>query len=143
MLLYKTDGYLLDRIQNVQFAAARLVTGTKQRDSMDLLKQLHWLPIRQRIVYKIALLVFKCLKGEGPSYLCELLIPYQPTRTLRSKDTCLLCFPDHKTEVGRRAFSYAAPEVWQSIPLHVRKSCSIDIFKRHLKTHLFSVAFSN
>ena len=143
-MLHKTDGYLLDRLQNVQFAAARLVAGIKKRDGIDdmaVLEQMHWLPIRQRIVYKIALLVYKYVNGMGPSYLCDLITPYEPTRNLRSSNALLLKYPDHRSEIGRRAFSYTAPEVWEDIPHHVKKAPSLDTFKHNLKSYLFTIAY--
>jgi hypothetical protein len=66
------DG-LLRQLQSVQNAAARLLTATRNFDQNQLvLRDLHWLLIRQRITFKVALLVFKCLHGLAPSYLAEL-----------------------------------------------------------------------
>jgi len=58
LLIGITDG-LMRRLQAVQNAAARLITGTRRRDHItNILRQLHWLPIRQRIEFKLAMLVF-------------------------------------------------------------------------------------
>ena len=63
-LLYGIADGQLQRLQSVQNAAARLVTGTQRTDhSMPVLKSLHWLPVRQRITFKLATLVHKCLDG--------------------------------------------------------------------------------
>jgi len=63
---------LLDRVQRLQNAAARLVTGTSKYDHITpVLSALHWLPVRQRIVYKVALLMYKCVHGLAPPYLVE------------------------------------------------------------------------
>ena len=68
--------YLLDLLQKVQNAAAKLVLGMKKHDSMTAaLTTLHWLPIRARIDFKILTLVHKCLSGNAPSYLIDLLVP--------------------------------------------------------------------
>jgi len=67
------------RLQSVQNAAAGLVTGARRRDHITpILRQLHWLPVRQRVTFKIAVLVFQCLPGQAPAYLadgCQLLLP--------------------------------------------------------------------
>ena len=64
----------LNRLHSVQKLAARLITGIRKYDHITLLlKQLHRLPVKRRIEYKIVLLVFKCLRGTAPEYLSELL----------------------------------------------------------------------
>ena len=62
-----------------------------------------------------------------------------PSRLLRSSSHNLLHVPFTTTAIGRKAFSFAAPTVWNSIPLSIRQSPSIGSFKRHLKTHLFTL----
>jgi len=58
---------LMRRLQAVQYAAARLLTGTRRRDHITpILQQLHWLPVRQRVEFKLATLVFKILHGLAP-----------------------------------------------------------------------------
>ena len=72
-LLYGIPEESLDKLQKVQNAAARLIYGARKHDHVThLLKNLHWLPIRYRIQYKIALITFKTLNGNGPEYLAEL-----------------------------------------------------------------------
>ena len=102
-----------------------------------LLKKLHWLPVSQRIKFKIATLTFKALHFGKPSYLSDLISPYTPSRSLRSFDSQLLTVPDIRSELGRRSFSYAAPTVWNSLPYSLRSSTSLSSFCRGLKTHLF------
>ena len=66
---------LLCRLQKVQNNAARVVSGSKKYDHITpVLKDLHWLPIRKRIDFKILLLTFKCMQGCAPLYLRELLV---------------------------------------------------------------------
>lgn len=90
-LLYGLPTILISHLQNVQNAAARIITGTKKYDHIKpVLKQLHWLPVNQRINYKILLLTYKALDGQAPSYVTELLEPYAPTRNLRSSSKNLL-----------------------------------------------------
>ena len=107
---------------------------------------LHWLPVRQRIVFKILLIVFKALNGQAPSYILELLTlkSNSHSHNLRSSnDTLLLKMPTCKTKVtlGDRAFSCAAPKIWNNLPLSIKKSQSVTSFKTKLKTHLFVQAF--
>jgi len=141
-LLFGSSKILTKRLQKVQNAAAKLITKNKKYDNVTpILQELHWLPIEQRIVYKIALLVYKSLHGCGPEYLSELLHVYKPIRNLRSSDQLSLVIPKTKLSYGERAFSYAGPTVWNMLPFDVTQSKSLDIFKKKLKTHLYSLAY--
>ncbi len=78
----------------MQNAAARVLTRTKMRDHITpVLASLHWLPVKYRIELKILLLTYKALNDQAPSYLKELIVPYYPTRALRSQDADLLVVP--------------------------------------------------
>ena len=72
----------LQKIQN--FAARLLLLALRHHHSTPLLKKLHWLPISERIKYKVACMCFSAINGSGPAYLSELLHIYTPSRTLRS-----------------------------------------------------------
>src|SRR5579872_103681 len=110
---------------------ARVVCKTTQFRShtADLLKSLHWLPISERIKYKIASLTFKIIHSGKPSYLAELLTPYQPSRSLRSSGTNFLTIPDIRSSIVRRSFSFIAPTLWNSLPLHLRSCTCITTFQ--------------
>ncbi|XP_055499399.1 uncharacterized protein LOC129701965 [Leucoraja erinacea] len=133
----------LARLQLVQNAAARLLTGTRKREHITpILASLHWLPVHFRVHFKILLFVFKSLNGLAPPYLSELLHLYAPTRCLRSADQLLLEVPRSKRKLrGDRAFSVAAPALWNTLPLQIRQAPSLSIFKSSLKTHFYSLAF--
>ena len=130
-------------LQLLQNSAARVLTKTRKRAHITpILKSLHWLPVCFRIDFKILLLVFKALNGLSPSYLSDLLLNYEPSRTLRSSDRGLLLIPKIRSKThGEAAFYYYAPRLWNSLPEDLRAAASVDIFKSKLKTHLFSLAF--
>ena len=138
--MYGIEKSLLKKLQRVQNVAAQIVT---RKSSSENLKVLHWLPVKQRIHYKIALLVFKCLNDMGPSYLKDLLKPYSPTTSyeLRSLEASPLDEPDIRLEYGRRAFSYSGPKIWNLLPAELKSDISLNSFKSGLKTMLFKQAF--
>jgi exonuclease III len=145
-LLSKSNSYILDRLQLIQNQAARLVMRIKVRDRLHMtpvLENLHWLPVKFRVSYKICLLVYKCLHGMAPLYLSSLLKSYKPGRELRSSTQDLIQTngPKRVGKYGERAFSVCAPHLWNALPEEVRKAKCIDTFKSKLKTHLFQVAF--
>jgi len=84
----------------------------------------------------------ECLHGLAPKYmyLAELCVPVADVagrRQLRSASRRLLNFPRYNvSNYGRRAFCFAGPHVWNSLPEHIRQSTSIAVFKRSLKTFL-------
>ena len=133
----------LNKLQRVLNCAARIVGKVKKCEHITpTLARLHWLPIPQRIVYKVILLTFKALHGLAPEYLAELISVYKPTRALRSVDQELLSVPSTKLKsFGDRAFIKAAPSLWNNLPHHVRTITDIVSFKTALKTHLYRDAF--
>ncbi len=111
----------LNRLQMVQNAAARLLTGVRKREHITPVFALHWLPIRYRIDFKVLLLVFKALNGLTPVYLSDLLSAHNPGRSLRSSNQRLLKVPRDKLKSrGDRAFTVAAPKLWNSLPVSIR-----------------------
>ena len=142
-LLYGISDHLT-KLQRVQNAAARLITKTKKHDHITaVLIDLHWLPIKQRIEYKLLLLTFRSLHGLAASYITDLLIRYEPTRALRSADAQLLEVPRCRLRTqGEKAFSSAAPRLWNNLPLAMRATDSLSSFKKQQKTFLFKRAFS-
>ncbi len=133
----------LSRLQLVQNSAARFLTRTKNRERITpVLVSLHWLPVEFRIEFKVLLMVFKALHGFSPKYIAELLIPYQNSRNLRSSNQMILHVPKTRLKSkGDRAFSVAAPRLWNLLPMHIKSSPSVDVFKSRLKSYLFSRAF--
>ena len=135
----------IDKLQILQNHAARLIFRAKKKDHITpLLMSLHWLPIRFRIEYKIAVICFKCINGLAPIYLKNILEIYKPTRALRSaQDNLIFKKPimNYKS-YGEKSFYFYGPFVWNSLPFQLRDSQNIDIFKKHLKTYLFKKAYN-
>ena len=135
---------LIQKLQLVQNCAAKVIFKKKKSDHVTpLLKSLHWLPVKQRIKYKVAMLCHKTLKTNEPEYLRELLIKPQRLRNTRSSNDETLLFIPRKNLVtyGERSFEYFGPLTWNSIPRCIRETVSTPIFKRQLKTHLFNEAY--
>jgi len=142
-LLYGLSDKSLLRLRLTQNYAARILSNTSRYSSITpVLRALHWLPVRFRIRYKIVLFAYKCYHRIAPSYLCDLVIPYESVRLLRSTNKMLLTVPKYRLKTqGERSFSYAASFEWNRIPLQIKQANNIDLFKKLLKTHLFQKAF--
>jgi len=143
-LLAGLPDVLINKLQRVQNCAARTITKIKRADHITpALKELHWLPIKFRIEYKIILLTYKALNGLAPPYLTDLISQYAPIRRLRSSDQDLLNISPYRLKTfGGRSFEVLAPKLWNSLPLQLRRADSTAIFKRRLKTHFFTIAFT-
>ena len=132
----------IDRLQRVQDTLSRVVTRSGPlAHAPPLLRSLHWLPVKFRIIYKIRLLTFKTLQTGQPAYLHSILSRSAPNRTLRSNQGPRLVVPRVKTVTGSRAFSRCAPDLWNSLPLSLRSLDSVPRFRKHLKTYLFDLAY--
>ena len=143
-LLHDIPQYQQQRLQKVLNAAARFVYQLpKFCHITPVLKALHWLPVKYRIMFKIILLVFKILHGLAPTYLQDLIKVKPPSRyQLRSDDKFFLVVPKTKCKTfGDRAFYKAGPDLWNHLPLSLRNTNDLQKFKKDLKTHLFRVAF--
>ena len=119
-----------------QTKLAKLVLLNPTLNSTDRLKKLHWLPIHNRIIFKITLVTYRTLATSNPSYLHHLILRRHAS-SLRSSYTIQLHQQVHKSTLVNRGFSYAFPAVWNALPPQVRAQPSLELFKRHLKTHLF------
>jgi hypothetical protein len=135
-----------NKLQRVQNTLARVVLrlGRTAR-STPALKELHWLPVKYRVTYKLASLTFKIKQSGQPGYLRELLPDYKPAHDyyLRSLSKNLLN-PDRFTLVlASHGFSQSSSAVWNHLTDDVRTSATIETFKHRLKTELYKAAFAS
>ena len=138
-----TPNSVIQPLQKIQNFAARVVLlASRHQHSTPPPpeKKLHWLPISERIKYKVACMCFSAINGSGPAYLSELLHVYNSSRLLRSSsDTRMLKIQQHKRKShGFRAFSCFGPHIWNSLPQDLRHCSTLSSFKAKLKTFLFS-----
>ena len=129
----------LDRLQLIQNSLARVVCPSVKRFKhiSPVLHRLHWLPVSSRVDFKIAILTYKVLKFQQPTYLLDLIPQYNPERSIRSSSKGLLMVPDIRSEMGRRSFAFSAPTVWNSLPYNIRNADCLSSFKGLLKTFLY------
>jgi len=125
-------------------AAVRFVAGLGPRDHVTAAwRDLHWLPIEQRITitYKLCIMMHAVNNGTAPTYICDLLAT--PVNEIRGRSHLRSATLGHfdvartRTRLGSRAFSVAGPTAWNSLRANIRSLKSTDSFKRQLKTHSF------
>ena len=130
------------RLQRVQNCLARVVTkASRFSRSVPTLKQLHWLPVKFRIHFKICAITFRALKENQPAYLADLLVRPKCSKYLRSTNSNRFVVPRIKTKTESRAFSISGPALWNVLPVPIRNAKTILTFRKLLKSHIFDLAF--
>ena len=145
-LYYDLPKKLLHRMHLVFTKAARLIFDAPQRARVTpLLIQLHWLPVKARIIFKICCMVYKVRQSRSPEYLDDILTKYQAATnvTLRNQiDKTRLKENTPKNKWDDRAFYFAAPNLFNKLSPEIREAENFGKFKRLLKTHLFEVSYN-
>lgn len=132
---------VLKSIQLIQNAAARLVCRKRKWEHISpVLHDLHWLPVADRLTFKVAIHVFNSIHGLNPPYLYLPALAEVPgRRALRSSDRGDLIVPRSFTATyGPKTFFYSGPKIWNSLPSDLRSIPDLSSFKHKLKFYLFS-----
>ena len=135
----------LRKLQRLQNAATRPVSNVAKYDHITPTPvNLHWPPVTYRVNFKIAMLTHKCIYGNVPEYLKDLIKVKSTTRyNLRSDGEMLL--EDYsarsKKTLGDRTFKVAAPRIWNILPKDIRKQDNYYIVNKQLKTYYFKLAY--
>ena len=135
---------LLHRLQTIQNDAVRLICQVlRYLRATPLLQELHWLPMAQRVIFKVMCLVHKLKHNTVSGPLAKRSVPYLLTRSLRSADADRMTTPwFHKSTMGARAFSVWAPKYWNTLLPALRNEVNFPKFRKLLKTHLFSLSLA-
>ena len=133
----------LARLQLVQNTLSCVVAQKSRFDHITpVLSELHWLPICQRINFKIATITYRVLQSQQPSYLAVLIPRYAPVRSLQSSSSLSISVPLRKTSMATsRSFSSVVPKIWNSLPSHLSSIPTLPAFRRGLKHHFFLCAY--
>ena len=141
ILLCNRSKNQLQPLQKVLNQGIRFAYSLSKRESTSaFMKQAHILPVYYRVMYKSCVMVYRILDGNAPSYLQNIVEVQPPShRYLRSSDDWL------KLRVSGiiNCLQSSLVKNWNSLPLNIRCADSIDVFKKHLKTHYFSIAFNH
>ena len=143
-VLYNLPKSSILRLQRIQNQAARILTRTPRRDHItEVLIDLHWLRIEERIVYTILIFTFKAfIDRTAPLYLCELIEQQKSkTNTRLAGDAFLLKLPPPSRNCAdtfyERSFLYGAPYEWNKLDECVRRLTDFNMFKSEIKMLLF------
>ena len=145
-ILNKCGMVRLQRLQRIQNSCARLIKRLPRHSDTSLVrKDLHWLPIKFRISYKICCFAHKRIYGVLPDYLMTLLsIRTPPADSVRLRSYCAptLIQPVAKSTISSSGFKFSAPFHWNALPASIRSLDNYNTFRKQLKTHFFTLAFN-
>ena len=144
-MLAESPRVITDKLQRVMNSAARVFTNTQKYDSglsRLMHDELHWLNVTDRVRFKLAVLMYRCLHGPAPSYLmdsCTLTAEVTGRQHLWSATQRKLVVPHYRlNSFGRQRFSVAGLSTWNLLPDSLRDlELSLNTFKRQLKTYIF------
>lgn len=138
-ILHNVNNNLLNQLQKVENCAAKLVYDRRKYDSglSTLFISLHWLRVKERIIFKVLLIVHKCLYCRSPFYLTELINLCDSF--VRTGNLLSVTKTQYASSDG--AFSVCAPQLWNTLPLDLKFETSTVHFKKKLKSYLFDLSY--
>ena len=139
---YDNTGLCLNRDSIIRL----IHRSSRYKHITPMLQELHWLRSPERIDFKLAVLVYRCLHGLAPRYLSDYIqsVTDSNRRRLRSSSSSQLVIRRTRlSTVGDRAFPVAGSRLWNSLPPDVTSAPTLTFFRNRLKTFLFSQSFPN
>ena len=145
IILFGAIDKVISRLQRVQNWAAKVIlTKLKYDSSFEARKTLHWLPIWERIEFKLLVMVYNCLKGDAPIYLKKLLKINVGYGNLRSNALMKLMIPYAKIGHLHTRLSVLQDLDYRTVsPHNIRNINDLSELKKSLKTHLFTHMYCN
>ena len=137
----------IQRLQAVLNAGCLVADSSRREHVTSVLRDRHWLPVKQRVEYKLCMMVHRCLyrTADAPSYLADLITPSAAATVrpgLRSAASSTVAVPRTTSSLGDRSFAAAGLRAWNKLPPPLRRVYSAATFKRQLKTFLYNHAFN-
>ena len=126
------------KLQTAQNFAARIITNSRKFDHVIALRcELHWLPVKLHLFYRDAILTFKCMNGMAPDYLPKQFVNRGSISGRFTRNSQYLNIPLYKSATGQRTLYYRAVSLWNDLPVNIKTSTTLNIFKINLRRHLF------
>ena len=117
------------KLQAVQNFACRIVSGAKKYDHVTpLLKSLSWLPVKDQLYYRQAIMAFKCMTGHAPEYLTSKFITREQVSERTTRSSQKLNIPLFRTASGQRTFYYRTVKLWNNLESFLTLSPSVKFF---------------
>ena len=126
-LLYRLPDLPIKCLSCSQNTAARNIIHTKPTEQITpVLRDIHWLPIKDRIIFKLLIYVYKSISNMSLLCIANLLTPYKQERQSRSNSEVLITEPRFAKSWGSHSFLCAAPHLWNKLLEYVKTDKSVD-----------------
>ena len=144
-LYYRLPNKEVTKLQRFQNYAMKTISGKNKYDNSTLARhQLHWLPVKERIKFKLLTLLYKCLNDQAPLYLQKLLKYQELDKETTSSGKRLLKIPKSKCKTFLDgSFAIAGTKLWNKLPAAIKNATTFKEFKKMLKAHLFKQAYDS
>ena len=114
----------------------RVALTTKYDHATPLLKSLYWLPVKDQLYYRQAIMAFKCTTGHAPEYLTSQFITREQVSERKIRSSQKLNIPLFRTALGQRTFYYRTVKLWNNLESFLKLNASVKIFTRSLRSQL-------
>ena len=122
----------LDHLQRLRTRAQTLIDGSRLKDRWSC----NWLSVSNLIIFDRAVMIYKIMNGLCPDNLAGRLVTRSQISNYRTRNQLDLDIPRQNLRFSKSSFFYSGPKTWNEIPLEIRRSSTITMFKRKLKEFL-------
>ena len=128
----------IKKVQLIQNYAARVIVGNvgKHHHVPPLLKELGWLAIKEHLQYRDAVLMYKCMYNQAPSYLSQMFTKRNQIHDRETRNQNELDLPKYRTATGQRTFKYRGTKIWNALDEELKSTANLKHFKFKLKARL-------
>ena len=126
----------VDKLQLVQNFAARIVANKRKHEHVTpILRLLNWLPVRDQLYFRDAVLAFKCMSGLAPVYLSDKLITRSTVskRESETRNSQMLNIPLFRTATGQKTFYYRTVNIWNNLNNDIKVCIDVNSFRSKLR----------
>ena len=126
----------VDKLQLVQNFAARIVANKRKYEHVTpILRSLNWLPVRDQLYFRDAVLAFKCMSGLAPVFLSDKLITRSTVskRELETRNSQMLNIPLFRTATGQKTFYYRTVNIWNNLNNDIKLCIDVNSFRSKLR----------
>jgi hypothetical protein len=138
-----TSGKNIKKLQYIQNFAARIISGHRKYDHVTpILKELHWIPVKEHLYHRDAVLAFKCMNGMVPEYLSSQFTARGAVSGRITRQSGQLNIPLFISATGQKTFQYRITKLWNELPSNLKLNRTISSFKTELKNILLCEFFN-
>ena len=122
----------VNKLQLVQNFATRIVANKRKYDHVTpILRSLNWLPVKDQLYFRDAVLAFKCMSELALAYLSDKLITRSTVskRKLETRNSQMLNIPLFRSATGQKTFHYRIMNIWNNLNNNIKFYIDVNSFR--------------